>query len=177
MQQFISLDDRSLTHLSYEQRLIELADGGGNPEIGGKPFIITDDGPPTADGDWGGVFEMLTDPRFRVLSPTPRLLLVYIAQAHHLTTHSLFQSPNVFLRTAGTFPPRLLLWSSSSSRTYATSPTLTSPLIVQTLGLLWKRRVGIQTGPHVLGGVLSNGARFSIEAGRGQWSCQWKWYY
>ena len=107
VQHFVSVENCSLAHLCYEQRLIELAGGGGNPDIGGKPFIVTDAGPPTAYGDWNTVLETLTDVRFRVLSPTLMLLLAYIVQAYHLTTYFLSQSTNLFLRTAGAFLPRL----------------------------------------------------------------------
>ncbi|KAF9791915.1 NAD-P-binding protein [Thelephora terrestris] len=107
VQHFIFVENCSLAHLCYEQRLVELADGGQNPDIGGKPFIVTDAGPPAAYGDCYRVLETLTDVRFRVLSPTLMLLLAYMVQAYHLTTHFLSQSPNVFLRTAGAFLPQL----------------------------------------------------------------------
>ena len=40
VQHFISVENCSLAHLCYEQRLIELANGARNPDIGGTPFFV-----------------------------------------------------------------------------------------------------------------------------------------
>lgn len=106
---FISAENCSLAHLCYEQRLVELADGTKNPDIGGRSFIVTDAGPPIAYGDCYRVAEILSEERikFQVLSPTLMLLLAHLIQAYYLTTQFLSQSPNTFLRVAGTFLPKL----------------------------------------------------------------------
>lgn len=109
IQHFISVENCSLAHLCYEQRLVELAGGGGNPDIGGRPFIVTDAGPPIAYGDCYRVVEVLSEGKikFQVLSPSWMLLLAHAFQTYYLATHFLSQSPNLFLRTAGALLPRL----------------------------------------------------------------------
>lgn len=106
---FISVENCSLAHLCYEQRLIELEHGGKNPDIGGRSFIATDAGPPIAYGDCYRVVEVLAeeDIKFQVLSPSLMLLLAHVVQTYYLTIHFLSQSPNILLRVAGAFLPRL----------------------------------------------------------------------
>ena len=106
---FIAVENCSLAHLCYEQRLVELEHGGRNPDIGGRSFIVTDAGPPIAYGDCYKVVEVLTrgNVKFQVLSSSLMLLLAHIVQAYYLTTYFLSQSPNVLLRAAGAFLPRL----------------------------------------------------------------------
>lgn len=106
---FISAENCSLAHLCYEQRLVELLGGTGNPDIGGRSFIATDAGPPIAYSDCYRVAEVLAEEnfKFQVLSPSLMLLFAHVVQAYYLTTHFLSQSPNIFLRTLSAFLPRL----------------------------------------------------------------------
>lgn len=106
---FISAENCSLAHLCYEQRLVELASGTRNPDIGGRSFIVTDAGPPIAYGDCYRVGEVLAEEnvKFQVLSSTLMLIFAHVVQAYYLTTYFLSQSPNIFLRTASTLLPKL----------------------------------------------------------------------
>lgn len=109
VQHFIAVENCSLAHLCYEQRLVELERGGRNPDIGGRSFIVTDTGPPIAYGDCYRTIEILTggNVKFQLLSPSLMLLLAHAIQVYYLTTHFLSQSPNILLRTVGAFLPRL----------------------------------------------------------------------
>jgi len=109
VQHFIGVENCSLAHLCYEQRLIELGHGGKNPDIGGRSFIVTDAGPPIAYGDCHKAIEVLTEGnvKFQVLSSSLMLLFAHILQTYHLATYLLSQSPNVLLRAAGAFLPKL----------------------------------------------------------------------
>ena len=106
---FISVENCSLAHLCYEQRLVELGRGGGNPDVGGRSFIVTDAGPPISYGNCYRAVEVLAEgnDRFRFLSPSLMLLLAHVVQMYHLATHFLPQSRNVLLRVVGDFLPRL----------------------------------------------------------------------
>lgn len=106
---FISVENCSLAHLCYEQRLVELVGGTRNPDIGGRSFIVTDAGPPIAYSDCYRVAEVLTEEKvkFQVLSSSLMLLFAHVVQAYYLTTHLLPQSTNLFLRTVGNFLPKL----------------------------------------------------------------------
>lgn len=106
---FISVENCSLAHLCYEQRLVELVGGTMNPDIGGRSFIVTDGGPPIAYSDCYKVVEVLSVEKikFQVLSSSLMLLFAHIIQAYYLTTHFLSESPNTFLRAASTLLPRL----------------------------------------------------------------------
>lgn len=109
VQNFISVENCSLAHLCYEQRLVELGSGGKNPDIGGRSFIVTDAGPPIAYGDCYKVVETLTEGRirFQVLSPSLMLLLAHVVQAYYLTTFFLSRSSNTFLRAVGASLPKI----------------------------------------------------------------------
>jgi len=109
VQHFISVENCSLAHLCYEQRLVELGDGGRNPDIGGRPFVVTDAGPPVSFGDSYRIVEVLAEGnvKFQIVSPSWMLLLAHVIQAYHLVTHFLSQSPNALLRAAGAFLPKL----------------------------------------------------------------------
>ena len=109
IQPFISVENCSLAHLCYEQRLVELGHGGRNPDIGGRPFVVTDAGPPISYSDCYRTVEVLVDGnvKFHILSPSWMLLLAHVIQAYYLATHFLSQSPNALLRAAGAFLPKL----------------------------------------------------------------------
>ena len=109
VQPFISVENCSLAHLCYEQRLVELEHGGRNPDIGGKPFIVTDAGLPITYGDCYRTVEVMSEGsiKFQILSPSWMLLLAHVIQAYYLTTHFLSQSPNTLLRIVGASLPKL----------------------------------------------------------------------
>ena len=109
VQHFIAVENCSLAHLCYEQRLVELGHGGKNPDIGGRSFIVTDAGPPIAYGDCYKAIEILVEGnvKFQVISSSLMLLFAHVLQTYHLTTYFLSQSPNALLRTAGAFLPKL----------------------------------------------------------------------
>lgn len=138
----ISVENCSLAHLCYEQRLVELENGTGNPDIGGRSFIVTDAGPPLAFGDCHRVLEALTegDVKFKALSPSFLLLFAHIVQAYYLTAYFLSHSPNIILRTMGAFLPGL------------------SPLVVKLQPPLWST-----TNAHLI--IDTSNARARPEAG------------
>ena len=109
VQNFISVENCSLAHLCYEQRLIELGHIARNPDIGGRSFIVTDAGPPVSYGDCCKAVEVLAEGnvKFQVLSPSLMLLLAHVVQMYYLATYFLSQSPNILLRAAGAFLPGL----------------------------------------------------------------------
>lgn len=109
VQHFISVENCSLAHLCYEQRLVELEHGARNPDIGGRSFVVTDAGPPISYGDCYETVEVLTEGnvKFQVLSPSLVLLFAHVVQMYHLGTYFLSQSPNILLRAVGAFLPRL----------------------------------------------------------------------
>jgi len=122
------VENCSLAHLCYEQRLLELADGARNPDIGGRSFVIADAGPPVVFDDCHRVIETLAEGNVKIrdLSPSFMLLLAHIIQAYYLTTYFLSSSPNAILRTAGALLPRLpslvasfqpSLWNVSNAHT------------------------------------------------------------
>lgn len=109
VQHLVSVENCSLAHLCYEQRLIQLANGSSNPDIGGRSFIVTDAGPPIACGDCHRILEALAEDNLKIqlLSPSLILLIAHIVQGYYLSTYFLSHSPNVFLRTAGALLPKL----------------------------------------------------------------------
>ena len=109
IQNFAAVENCSLAHLCYEQRLVELGHGGKNPDIGGRSFIVTDAGPPIAYGDCYRTIEVLTEGKvkFQILSSSLMLIFAHALQTYHLTTHVLSQSSNILLRAAGAFLPKL----------------------------------------------------------------------
>jgi len=109
VQHMIFVENCSLAHLCYEQRLVELGHGARNPDVGGRSFIVTDAGPPISYRDCHKVVEVLTDGnvKFQVLSPSLMLLFAHVVQTYYLATYFLSQSPNILLRALGALLPRL----------------------------------------------------------------------
>jgi len=109
VQSFISVENCSLAHLCYEQRLVELGRDGRNPDIGGRSFLVADAGPAIGYADCYRTVEVLAEGnvKFQILSPSWMLLLAYVVQAYHLTTYFLSHSHNTLLQAAGAFLPKL----------------------------------------------------------------------
>jgi nucleoside-diphosphate-sugar epimerase len=77
VQNFVYVENAAVSHLLYEQRLIELAAGTTNPDIGGQAFTVADPGPPPTYGDVYLVLSTLMDGEtvFPFISPTLMLLI------------------------------------------------------------------------------------------------------
>ncbi|KAF8491903.1 NAD-P-binding protein [Russula emetica] len=115
LQNFIYVENASLAHLCYEQRLIEFEKARGspnidpNPDVGGQAFGIVDAGPPLTYGDVYTVLTTLTDGQtvFPRLSATAMLLLSHIFEGLHLLRFLPALSTSPFLRRLSQFVPAL----------------------------------------------------------------------
>jgi len=107
VQNFIYVENASLAHFCYEQRLIESARGSPNPDVGGQAFGIVDAGPPLTYGDVYTVLTTLTDGQtvFPRLSATAMLLLSHIFEGLHLLRSLAALSSSPFLCRLGRFVP------------------------------------------------------------------------
>ncbi|KAI5119375.1 hypothetical protein M0805_001051 [Coniferiporia weirii] len=110
MQNFVYVENASLAHLCYEQRLLALsASPDTHPaDVGGQAFCIADAGPPPTYGDVYRALSVLTAGRatFPTLSTTGMLLLAQIIEPVYLFRHFLLRlgSP---LRALAHLVPRL----------------------------------------------------------------------
>ncbi|KAJ7274971.1 hypothetical protein C8J57DRAFT_1224522 [Mycena rebaudengoi] len=93
VQNFIYVENCTLAHLLYEQRLIELSEGGKNPDIGGQAFVVRDPGPPPTYGDLYASLVTLMDEKISIISVSPTLMLfiAYLLEAYHLTRHRILK--------------------------------------------------------------------------------------
>ena len=109
LQNFIYVENTSLAHFCYEQRLIEKARGSLNPDVGGLAFGIVDAGPPVTYGDLYTVLTTLTDGQtvFPRLSATAMLLLSHIFEGLHLLGVLTASSSSPFLRRLSQSVPAL----------------------------------------------------------------------
>ncbi|KIP09747.1 hypothetical protein PHLGIDRAFT_86135 [Phlebiopsis gigantea 11061_1 CR5-6] len=94
MQSFVYVENCSLAHLLYEQRLIELQNGGVNPDIGGDAFCVADSGSPPTFGDIHRALNVLSEGEvtFFHLSPTAMLSIAHIVGWYYLARRLLAQS-------------------------------------------------------------------------------------
>ncbi len=94
MQSFSYVENCSLAHLLYEQRLIELQNGGTNPDIGGQAFCVADSGPTPTYEDVYNALNILSngESSFVYLSPSLLLALAHLIEAYYLTRHFLVTS-------------------------------------------------------------------------------------
>jgi nucleoside-diphosphate-sugar epimerase len=109
LQNFIYVENASLAHFCYEQRLIEKAQGSTNPDIGGQAFVIVDAGPPLTYGDIYTVLTTLTDGRtmFPRLSVTAMLMLAHVLERLYLLRSFATSSSNPIIRRLGQLVPGL----------------------------------------------------------------------
>jgi hypothetical protein len=109
LQNLIYVENASLAHFCYEQRLIDKARGSHNPDVGGQAFGIVDAGPPLTYGDVYTVLTTLTDGQtvFPRLSATAMLLLSHIFEGLHLLRFLPALSSSPFLRRLSRFVPAL----------------------------------------------------------------------
>lgn len=93
VQHFVYVENCSLAHLCYEQCLLEPR-SAGQPDIGGRAFNVTDDGPPIAYRDAYAVLNVLTDGEtvFTIISSTAMLLLSHLVEAYYIFGYSLSTS-------------------------------------------------------------------------------------
>jgi len=99
MQSFTYVENCSLAHLLYEQRLMELENGSTHPDIGGDAFCIADLGPPPTYGDVHFATEVLSggEVKFQNLSPTAMLGIAQLVEWYYLARRFLVQSSFAFL--------------------------------------------------------------------------------
>ncbi|EKM56588.1 uncharacterized protein PHACADRAFT_207796 [Phanerochaete carnosa HHB-10118-sp] len=107
MQSYTYVENCSLAHLLYEQRLIELENGSTHPDIGGDAFCIADMGPPPTSGDIHFATEVLSGGKVRYhnLSPTAMLGVAQLVELYYLGRRFLIKSRFAFL---GSLLPQLL---------------------------------------------------------------------
>ncbi|PPQ89257.1 hypothetical protein CVT25_001341 [Psilocybe cyanescens] len=91
---FIYVENCAVAHLCYEARLIELQNGGRNPDIGGQAFCVADPGPTPTYGDVYTTLETLSDGEctFPSLSATGLLAVAHIIEAYIRAQHALVSS-------------------------------------------------------------------------------------
>ncbi|KAI4520371.1 NAD(P)-binding protein [Schizophyllum commune Loenen D] len=125
LQSFMYVENCSLAHLLYEQRLMARERGDHScPDIGGRVFVVTDPGLPQTYGDLGVALTVLTEGKctFPRISSTLMLLVAYAIEAVYVARHWLLVGG--WTRLAGFLPrPRGLivglqpsLWSLAGSR-------------------------------------------------------------
>ncbi|CAK5272650.1 unnamed protein product [Mycena citricolor] len=87
VQNFTYVENAAVAHLLYEQRLLELENGGRNPDIGGQAFVIADPGRPPTYGDVYLTLSTLMDGEttFPFLSPTLMILLSHAIECYYLS--------------------------------------------------------------------------------------------
>jgi hypothetical protein len=99
IQNFIYVENCSIAHLCYEERLLELSNGGTYPDISGQAFMVSDPGTPQTYGDVYNVLELLDgETSFPSLSPTAMLLVAQILEFIYLGRYFLGSSSSPFLR-------------------------------------------------------------------------------
>ncbi|KAI0360487.1 NAD(P)-binding protein [Trametes cingulata] len=106
LQSFIYVENCSVAHLCYEQRLAELQRGSANPDVGGQAFCVADAGPPPTYGEIYRSLNLLTkgECTFQTLSCTAMLALATLVEAYYLLRHALLRAPAPLSRLAKLVP-------------------------------------------------------------------------
>ena len=105
---FNYVENCSLAHLCYEARLLEVSNGGTNPDISGQVFTVADPGGPLTYGDVYKVLETLDgETSFPSLSPTVMLLIAQILEFICLARHFLSSSSSRLLRAISCVFPNI----------------------------------------------------------------------
>ncbi|OCK83308.1 NAD(P)-binding protein [Lepidopterella palustris CBS 459.81] len=88
-QNFVYVENISIAHLLYEQRLLELRTHKGRPDIGGQSYIVTDPNPAITFRDMHLCLETLanTKPKFPVLPPLPFFLMANAIELYAVIQH------------------------------------------------------------------------------------------
>ncbi|KZT41614.1 NAD(P)-binding protein, partial [Sistotremastrum suecicum HHB10207 ss-3] len=115
IQSFVYVENVSLSHLCYEQRLIELESSPSrNPDIGGQAYMITDPNPPITFGDLYKALNLLSNGEtvFPAVPPIVMLVLAhafelwYLARARLLGVAPITRNSPAWMRIfAKIFPP------------------------------------------------------------------------
>jgi nucleoside-diphosphate-sugar epimerase len=106
VQSFCFVENCSLAHLLYEQRLIEIERGTSNPDIGGQAFCVADAGPPPTFGDLHLTLTTLSDGEttFPHFPPTAMLGIAHLVELYCLARHFLLKS----IPLIGSLMPRIV---------------------------------------------------------------------
>lgn len=108
IQNFIYVENASLAHLCYEQRLLEISSGGPNPDISGQSFTVSDPGPLMSYGDVYKVLHTLdNETTFPRLSPTAMLIVAHILEVIYLGRYFLGSSSFILFRTLSRLFPNI----------------------------------------------------------------------
>ena len=93
IQSFVYVENVSLAHLCYEARLIERAQGGTNPDLSGKSFVVADGGAPPSYGEVYGALTLLSGGavRFTRLPSTALLLFATVLEQYYLARIALLR--------------------------------------------------------------------------------------
>lgn len=113
LQSFVHVENVSLAHLCYEQRLISLQHQNhknnheNHPDIGGQAFCVADAGPPVTFNDVYKALTLLTNGEchFPELSPTFMYFLSHLFEAYYLTRDALLTSPSPLSLLSRLLPP------------------------------------------------------------------------
>ncbi|KAI0711376.1 NAD(P)-binding protein [Earliella scabrosa] len=107
VQSFIYVENCSVAHLRYEQRLIELQRGAAHSDIGGQAFCVADAGPPPTYGEVYRGVTQLTDGgvTFMRLSPTAMLMFANLIEGYCLARHALLRAAAPVKLLAKLLPP------------------------------------------------------------------------
>lgn len=109
VQNFVYVENCSLAHLCYEQRLLETINDSKNPDIGGQSFIVSDAGPPISYGDVYTALNVLTDGEtvFPILSSTGMLILSHIVESYYVLVLKLRHSTYLPVKALGNLLPQM----------------------------------------------------------------------
>ena len=107
MQSFTYVENCSLAHLLYEERLIDIQKGTTNPDIGGQAFCIADSGPTPTYEDIYKALSLLSNGQstFVYLSPSLLLAISHLVEAYYLTRHFLIIAATPTLSWLGRLLP------------------------------------------------------------------------
>ncbi|KAJ3732598.1 NAD(P)-binding protein [Lentinula guzmanii] len=107
----IYVENCSLAHLCYEQRLIEMATQSESmgrliPDIGGNAFTVTDPQQPVLWSDLYAALSRFTDGscQYSIISPTLLILVSFVVERYYITRHRLCSSIPVVARLAKYLP-------------------------------------------------------------------------
>lgn len=108
LQSYVYVENCALSHLCYEQRLLELQRGEANPDIGGQAFTVTDAGPPCIFADAQLALATLdSEYKFPNCSFTLMLLLAHIIEALYVSKALLSTSTSIFSRAIARMIPTI----------------------------------------------------------------------
>ncbi|KAI0634873.1 NAD-P-binding protein [Trametes polyzona] len=96
LQSFCYVENCSVAHLCYEQRLIDAASAAAPlPDVSGQAFCVADAGPVPTYGEIGRGLTYLSkgECTFQDLSPTAMLALATLVEAYYLARHALLRAP------------------------------------------------------------------------------------